>query len=440
MNTPTKNSARPNVRAIIDGLNLKAAMIAPHYSGLSASLQELASADQSLEEAAWEMRKNELTMAYGFGQSESDKPFAFSNGVAIIPVHGCLVNRFAYSWGYATGYNFIRNQYKAAIGDEDVTLIVFDCNSYGGMVAGCFETVDEIFAGRSEKPSLALVDSNSYSACYAIASAATRMVVVPSAGVGSIGVVAMHVNMGEMLKEYGIEVTFIYAGQHKIDGNPYESLPDNVKKDIQKSIDKTYVTFVNSVARNRNLSADVVKGTEAQTYDADDALTLGLIDAVQTPVSAVAAYLDELSGSDNTQEFEMSKDETKPVAESNTAPDANAIAASARTAERERMAGIIGCDEAKEKSALANHLATKTDMSVDDAKSLLVAAAPEKKEAVAATPQANGFKQAMDASKHPEVGALADDGDAGGAQKSAASRILAAQYEATGRKPATAAN
>ncbi|AEY69574.1 prohead protease [Burkholderia phage vB_BceS_AH2] len=437
----TRNSARLNVRAIIDGMNMKAAMLAPHYSGLASALQEFADADRSLEEAAWEARKNDLTMAYGFGPASADKPFAFANGIAIIPVHGVLINRFSYSWGFVTGYNFIRTQYDAALNDEDVKLIVFDCNSYGGMVAGCFETVDEIFAGRDKKPSIAMVDSNSYSACYAIASAANRVVVTQSSGVGSIGVVAMHMNVSDMLKQWGIEITFIFAGAHKVDGNPYEALSPDVKKTIQASINKSYATFVNSVARNRNISADAVRATEAQTYDAEDALAIGLIDAIQSPATALEAYLDELSGSDDQdqQEQDMSDKTTQPGAEGNSAIDEKAVAASARTAERERMAGILNCEEAKGKSKLANHLALNTEMSVEDAKAMLAVAAPEQTQAAAPTQEKNHFADAMNASKHPEVGAGDGDADAGAdASKggSAASRILAAQEAATGRKVA----
>lgn len=431
-----RNSARQNVRAVIDGLNMKAAMIAPHYTDMASVLQEYADADTALENAAWEARRNDLVQAYGFSSSQTDKPFAFSNGVAIIPVHGALLNRFSYSWGFVTGYNFIRSQFNAAMADDDVKLIVFDCNSPGGMVAGCFETADMIFEGRSEKPSLAVVDSSSYSACYAIASSAGRMVTTQSAGVGSIGVVAMHVNFGPALKDAGIEITFIHAGAHKVDGNPYEALSPDVKKSIQTSIDKNYATFVNGVARNRNLSAEVVRGTEAKTYDADDALALGLIDAVQSPSEAVAAYLDELSGSDDQQEFMMSDKTIQPGAEGQTsAIDEKQVAATARTAERERMAGILGCDEAKDKQKLANHIALKTDMSVEDAKVMLAAAASEAAPQAAASTgvEDSAFHRAMEASKHPEVGA---GGGEGGEQKqSAADRILAAQYAATGYKP-----
>ena len=438
----TTRKARPNVRAILDGMHLQAAMVAPHYSGLVGALQEFADSDFTLEEAAWEYRKDELCQAYGYGRSQADKPFAFSNGVAIIPIHGVLVNRFSSSWGYVTGYNFVRSQVTAALADEDVKLIVYDCNSYGGMVAGCFETGDIIFEGRDEKPSLAVVDAASYSACYALASAASRMVVVPSAGVGSIGVVAMHMNVSGMLEKWGIEITFIHAGKHKVDGNPYEALPEDVKKNIQASIDKSYATFVGAVARNRNLSAEAVAATEAQTYDADEALTLGLIDAVQTPAKAVAAYLNELSGSTDQQEFTMTKQTNQPGAESGSTRDEAAISQDARKAERERMAGIMNCEEAAGRAKLANHLALNTDMSIDDAKLVLAAAAPEAAPAAAAATEpektkaeASPFDKAMASGKNPEVGAgtgEAEEGDTGKGA-SAASRILAAQRAATGR-------
>lgn len=433
-----KRRGHPNVHAIVDGLNMQAAMISPHYTGLASALQEMVDADLSLEEAAWESRKNELISAYGLGDTTgSDKPYAFSNGVAIIPVHGVLVNRFSHSWGYVTGYNFIRNQYEAALKDEDVRAIVLDCNSPGGMVAGCFETASLIYKNRDTKPTLSVVDSSSYSACYAIASSAGKMMVVPSAGVGSIGVVATHVNIGPMLEKMGIEVSFIHAGKHKVDGNPYQALPDDVKKAIQASIDKGYDTFVKTVARNRNLSAGSVRSTEANIYDADEALALGLIDAIETPSKAIGNFLNELSGSNDQQEHYMSQKDTVRTGAEGKEPvvDQSAIVAEARKAERERMAGIMNCDEAKGKEKLANHLATNTEMSLEDAKAILCAAAPEVQESATkkapAQSSANPFSDYMNSDEHPNVGADVDSGV--DTEMSISERILAAQKVATGR-------
>ena len=136
-------------------------------------------------------------------------------------------------------------------------------------------------------------------------------------------------------------------------------------------------------------------------------------------------------------------DTTKPGAE-NQAPGTDATnqaaiekaAADARVAERARVAGITGCEEAKGRTSLANHLAMNTSMSVDEAKAILAAAPAEASTTPGKTAGANPFKQAMDADKHPNVGA--DAGEGGGGEQdesaSAAKSILAAQAAATGRK------
>jgi ClpP class serine protease len=95
------------------------------------------------------------------------KCFIYNDGMAIIPIHGALLNRFGRSWGFVTGYQAIRSQMNAALEDDDVKLIVFDVDSPGGETAGCMELADEIRASREIKPSLSVVDSLAASAGFA---------------------------------------------------------------------------------------------------------------------------------------------------------------------------------------------------------------------------------------------------------------------------------
>lgn len=417
-------------------LNLNVVAVAAHQTTLMADLSRLAQADAIKEHEAFLQRRSDLCAAFGLPPAQQSKPFAFSNGVAVIPVHGTLINRFGSSWGYVTGYNFIRSQVAAAGLDPDVQAIVFDGNSYGGEAAGCFECAADIPRLANGKPTLFAVDSNCYSACYALASQCDQIVCTPSGGVGSVGVVAMHVDMSKYLDKVGVEVTFIFAGDHKVDGNPYEPLPEAVKADMQKSINTSYDAFTTLVADGREMDKQKIVDTQARTYRAADALSLGLIDAVATPSQAVLALLDELSGS-NTQlsakEPEMADQETKPGADqASTQQSADKAAADARTAERARIAGIQSCEEAKGREKLASHLALNTSMSVDEAKAILAAAPVETQQAAAKTE--NPFKQAMDASKHPEVGAdqAANAGDEESAA-TAAKAILGNFSLATGR-------
>lgn len=416
-------------------MNNREVAVAAHLTTLAMDLRQMAGADPSEQQKMFLARRSELCESFGLAAMPQNKPFAFSQGIAVIPVTGSLINRFGQSYGWITGYNFIRSQVAAAGMDPEVSAIVFDMNSYGGEAAGCFECAADIPRLANGKKTLAVVDSNCYSACYALASQCDKIVCTPSGGVGSVGVVAMHADMSKMLDKWGIEITFIFAGDHKVDGNPYEPLPDEVKADMQASIDKRYSDFVALVAKGRKLDEKVVRDTQARTYRADDALALGLIDAVATPQSAVQAFFDELSGStfqlSSTKEPEMADQEKKPGAD-------EASTQAARTAERARIQGIQSCEEAKGREALANHLALNTEMSVDDAKAIL-AASPKvepKTESAAQTQQTQGnaFKATMDADKHPDVGADGAGGEGASGEQNAAARILANYTLATGRK------
>jgi signal peptide peptidase SppA len=423
-------------REALARMNMREVAVSPIYTGLTGDLQRMAATSSKSGHEAFLERRIELCAAVGFDVSEQRKPFAFAEGVAIIPVNGTLINRFNGSYSGVTGYNFIRSQVMAAMADDDVKGIIFDVNSYGGEAAGCFECSDFLFGLRGKKPTLSLVDSNAYSAAYAIPSATDKIVLTPSGGAGSIGVVGMHVNMAKALEDWGIEVTFIHSGKHKVDGNPYEALPDDVRKRMQAGVDAGRANFANLVDRNRALKPGTALSTEAQTYRADDALSLGLIDVVATPHEAAAAFLRELSGSKlqpSKKGPSMSKEDNGPA--NDNAAAIEKASADARIAERARVGGITGCDEAKGREALANHLAMNTDLSVDAAKSIL-AASPAAKPADAEPPKAgatNPFAAVMNASQHPNIG-VDGDGGAGGTELTGAQAILRDSALATGAK------
>lgn len=345
--------------------------------------------------------------AYGFGVTDRTKPFVFSNGIAFIPVQGVLLHKYNYSWEGATGYDYIRSRFDAAIADPAVEGIVFDVNSPGGQVAGNFELCEHIFKNRKAKKMMALVDVNCYSGAYSLSSAVGRIVATPSGGAGSIGVVMMHVSFKRAYEQMGVDVSLIYAGKHKVDGSPFKELDDSARARFQASVDRSYNEFVTLVARNRGLESDAVVATEALTYDAKEAKRVGLIDAVQEPISALAAFRKELSGSTNpTGGNAMStaaKPEATPNASIETPEEKEEMSA---TDQKARIKSILKCEEATGRASLAEHIAYDTDMSVEDAQKML-AAAP-----VAAAPAAapevvdkknDAFLKAMDNGKNPDI-------------------------------------
>lgn len=336
------------------------------------------------------------------------------NGIAFIPVWGMLFNKCGWACAYFTGYDYLQDAYSAALADDSVKAVVFDVDSFGGEVQGCMELADWMHDQRSKKPTMALANANACSAGYAILSSAERASGIESSNVGSVGVVLVHVDYSGYLEKNGIKVSLLHEGKHKVDGNPYEPLPDPVRKEWQADLVKIRERFAGVVARNRSLSVDTVLGTEARVYGGPEALGIGFIDAVESPMAAVVAFSHELTGS-NQQEFAMTTpakpgaqattDTTNPTpaAEAtNPTPAAAAPAAAQPSAsdERARIKAIQGCDEAKGREQLAAHLAFETSMSADEAKKLL-AASPK---ATAEDKPANLFAAAME-KDNPNVGA-----------------------------------
>jgi signal peptide peptidase SppA len=405
-------------RDIAYRLHHRGVLVERGHADVAAALRDIAAVDLAEVKAGFRARMSELVSSYGFnGGVEHAKPFAYAAGIAFIPIHGFLVNRMSWSAEFATGYDFIRAQQDAALADDDVKLLVYDVNSSGGLASGCAELANTLYERRSIKPSLAVVDSHCYSAAYFLASAADRVVVTPSGGVGSIGCVAMHVDFSQALENEGVKLTFIYEGAEKVDGNSFEPLSPRAKESIQRDVSYHYGMFVEAVARHRGLSEDEVRATEARCYLPSEALELGLIDGIKTSVEAV----NEL---EPTMDKAMTpEDVSRMVAEG---------IAAGLAAERSRAAAIRGCEEARGREQLASHLAEATSLSVDEARAILSAAG----EPVANTRQAaNGFAAAMDHSPNPNVGAdPATEGSDADDPTKVANQLLANYVAASGRK------
>lgn len=214
---------------------------------------------------------------------------AHATGVQVIPVHGLLVPRAIHMdpCETSTSYEDLRQQFTAAMADPMIEHIVMDVDSPGGSVAGCFELADSIHAWGQQKPITSIGNFGAYSAAYALSSAATSMVVSPSAGVGSIGVIARHVDVSKRNEDAGIKVTTIFAGDHKNDLSPYEPLTDQSAEFLRQMVVDSYNQFVANVARYRGIDEQAVRATQAQVYYGQKAVSAGLADSVEVPQEAV---------------------------------------------------------------------------------------------------------------------------------------------------------
>ena len=153
------------------------------------------------------------------------------------------------------------------------------------------------------------------SAAYAIASAASRIYTMPTGLSGSIGVVMLHMDLSQLLADAGVKPTFIFAGAHKVDGNPYEPLPDGVRATFQAEIDAFYGLFVQAVAigRGRRMTEQGVRETEARIFMGDDAVRIGLADEIATFDEVIATLAGPQSSSALVGRAQASSSGGKPL-------------------------------------------------------------------------------------------------------------------------------
>lgn len=214
----------------------------------------------------------------------ADGGYMVTEGVAVIFANGALVHRSRIDAesNFLLGYNELARKAEDAMNDPEVHAVLQIYDSPGGEVSGAFEHSDRIHALRGKKPMYAIADSLAASAAYLGGSAFDQLAVSQTGYVGSVGVVMRHVDLSVALQNDGVRVTHIYAGDHKIDGNPYEALPKSVRADLQAEIDGLYELFVAAVVRNTGMSADAVRATQAAVYRGQAAVDVGLAHRVST--------------------------------------------------------------------------------------------------------------------------------------------------------------
>lgn len=349
--------------------------------------------------------------------SYNEAGFWVVDGTAIIPVLGTLVQR-ASGMDALSGlqsYQDVSQMFTSAMNDYSVRDILLEVDTPGGEVAGAFDLADGIYQARGNKPITAVASELASSAGYLIASAADEVVLPRTGMVGSIGVVAAHFDYSKQLEKRGVAVTFIYAGDHKIDGNKFQPLPPGVKADMQAQIDELYQLFVDTVSRNRSMGADRVRGTQAGMFMGFKAVDAGLADRVNTLGNELNNSAIRRQGMTNRiqtekESIDMSTQAQNPAGSQAPQPTPPAQPAPANPAappapapqpdpklaaqsERERIRAIKSHPEAVGRESYAEHLALDTDYTAEQCFALLTHA--PKAAASAPAPKQNRLDVAM---------------------------------------------
>lgn len=366
--------------------------------------------------------------------------------VAVIDIFGVLQHRgkLEAASTYIQGYDDLGKQINAALANPDVYSILLQIDSPGGEAAGAFELASLIKQARNTKPINAVISSQASSAGYLLASAAGDIAISETGQAGSIGVVMRHADMSKMAEKEGLSITYIYAGGHKIDGNPFQPLPPDVKASFQTEIDKLYGLFVQTVSVNRNLTSDEIRAQQAAIFTGQDAINAGLANRISTP-DEMLAEMQSLPTTTQRGIFMSAPNAERTALEQQAQEQARAEGFTAgktegitegqtlgATAERARIAAILNHPEAQGRAAQATVMALETDMTAEQAGKLLAASPKVEPTKVAGNP----FAAHMAKLKNPDIGPGEGDGDGEGGESEAAliANVVALHHKTRGVK------
>lgn len=235
------------------------------------------------------------------------------DGVAVIPVVGVIAKRANMFSNISGGASteLIKRDFDMAMDDEGVDSILFDIESPGGAVNGTQELAMEIFKERGDKPIVAYANGLMASAAYWFGSAADKIYGSATSNVGSIGVVAQHIDESKADKKRGIKRTEVFAGKYKRIASGVEGLSEEGKADMQGKVDYLYSIFVKDIASFRNADESTVINNmaEGRVFIGQQAVDAGLMDGIDSIENVIERMASGDLSNKKSEEIMMSKNE-----------------------------------------------------------------------------------------------------------------------------------
>jgi protease-4 len=161
------------------------------------------------------------------------------------------------------------------------------------------------------KPIVVSMGEMAASGGYYISAPTSEIFANPDTLTGSIGVISQFIHVGDLLEEYGVEVTTVKSGSFKDQGSLFRSMTEDEIANWQEIIDEAYDGFVQVVADGREMPVDAVKAlADGRVYTGRQALELALVDQLGNLPDAIrrAAELGGIEGEPRTVEYQAPLD------------------------------------------------------------------------------------------------------------------------------------
>lgn len=205
----------------------------------------------------------------------------------------------------ATGNEALRREIDAVLAYADERdEVVLRLTSPGGVVNGYGLAASELARLRARNIHLTVcVDEVAASGGYMMASVAEKIVASPFAYIGSIGVVMSVPNFNKVLKKYDVDYEQLTAGKYKRTVTMFGENTDEAREKCRAELEAVHKRFKALVGRYRP-NLDLEKTATGEYWLAQDALELGLVDAIETSDDYIGRRLALTSRSALTIEWD----------------------------------------------------------------------------------------------------------------------------------------
>jgi protease-4 len=195
----------------------------------------------------------------------------------------------------------IKSILEKAEKDDEIKALLIKINSPGGTVTAS-DIILHLLNTYKESSKVRIyiqVMDLAASGGYYIALAGDEIIAHPTSLIGSIGVIALKVNLQELMAKIGVSWEIVKSGDKKDFMSPFRSFTKEERELFQGAIDKLHNRFVTLIAKNRSaLDISQIRPlADGRVFDAEQAKDLKLIDHIGYVTDTVQRIKSDLNNS-----------------------------------------------------------------------------------------------------------------------------------------------
>ena len=198
-------------------------------------------------------------------------PFMGRSGVGVVEISGVIGGGVRVPM-YSRLLDGIRT-------DKRFKAVIVEIDSPGGTASGSELLYHSLGRVAQEKPVVAYIRGMGASGAFYLSCAASKIVALPSAMVGSIGVIYLRPLLQQLLQKLGVSLSVYKGGRLKDMTGFWRSPTSEEEGKFQGLIDEIYDNFVRAVAAGRHMEEDRAREfATGEVFTGRGAKERGLVD------------------------------------------------------------------------------------------------------------------------------------------------------------------